>query len=364
MRPRLCRCRRFVLRACAALLFVVFVLLPAPALSQSSFSSRVSTGLISLFKLTEGQTATSAPSSAADSVSSAPFGSLTVNTAVASWSLAHVGLTTSNYTAAGTPPRPVVSTLTNAAVLSNNYTLELWMRPASAARIIGVVAGIGDYGAVSALPSCPTSPTLAIFQQLAIMQVLLPLSVSSCSPFFSSGAVSLNHTAPNHVVVSVATNGASLYVNSVEMGNIALATTATAGYLYLAPSFTSSAVNFTNTWPGVIYMAAFYNKSLSAAQVATNFQAWLPNSVPYSASSAVTVPENTLTNFSLNATDFDVQHGHGAGQNLSFRVTSLPALGTLYYYNLTAVALGLAAPASPSAYQQITNALLPFAIRK
>ena len=333
----------------SARLLLCLVLVSSSHLIHANYqyvSPRVSSGLLSLYTFSEGAINPAATATADQSGYVTPvLGNLTginINPLSSSWTAGRPGL---HLNGTGNHSRAVsaynVSKL--ASILSSTaaFTFELWFTPANASQY-GIIAGIGSWAAKSQEPGTCRSSNIT-YNDLAIAQkgTLLSFNLfggSSVSPQCITAAVSpFNTSAPYHVVVTVGASSITTYLNNVPVtatksfinmsnwvGNMSLMFGQTL-YLLSSPS------TYTNiTWAGDVFLAAIYNRTLSASEVQLNYAAGILHSVPlpYPAllwiAGDVTKAATTLPEITCNNTDSFTY------APITLYFSSKPSVGSLY----------------------------------
>ena len=346
------RCNhRFEMRdlTTSARLLFCLILVALSHLTNASYqyaSPRVSFGLLSLYTFTEGAINSAATSSADQSGYSIPLlGDLTninVDPLSSSWTTGRPGLHlngTGNHTRAISAYN--VSKL--ASILSSTaaFTFELWFTPANASQY-GIIAGIGSWAAKSQEPGvCYSAPT--IYNDLALFQKGTGFAInfvggSAAVPFcIVSATLPFNGSAPHHFAVAINATYVVVYLDGQSAtslkANINMSNWVSSMNLMFGQTryLLSSPATYTNiTWAGDVFLAAIYNRTLSASEVQQNSDAGIPHSVPLPYPSTLWFVANVISSFTTVPFVFYNNSDSSAYAPVTLYVSSKPSLGSLY----------------------------------
>lgn len=258
---------------------------------------------------------------------------------------------------------------------SNEWTFEIWFSTIngfdSASYEDNIVGGFGNW--TSANTSTPDpgqcnvgsnpqyyNPTSLFVAQNGDNMLLLAKSGGGGACAVTTAGMAAGNTNMQHFVVS--TNGTVLtpclngvcasptsnFLNNVSIWNSAY-------YLMFGASVPQAGLNYDDNymWQGYLYLAAFYSRNLSSAEVNQNYQAGVPNSQPYllSVNNSMTCPSSALCVNVLQQISVNVNSWDRDGDYITYYIVSLPSLGNLYLYKNITI---------PATATVITQSQLPY----
>jgi len=310
-------------------------------------STRITSNLLLLYTFQEGQFNVNT-SSTLDLSRQNLLPALNLPTFSSAWSTQRQGLTlTGQYDNATTPSPSIIK---SSAIVSyfklniqSSFSVEAFFSPASLTQR-GVLAGFGGWDPSTVDSGCQGGTTgwrdWYLYQNGSYITTVL--SHGGSTPGCSSVSIPISSSAAvHHVVTSVAVVGSTANVSCYYNGQWVLSKLITqtsfqqwqaSNYLQLASARLSAPASPAATWKGSLYLFAMYSPALSASDVATNYQSYLPNSAPVLASlnqSATVVQNSTstlLTTVTFTATDYD-------GDTILYRIVSMPDKGQLVLFD-------------------------------
>jgi hypothetical protein len=168
---------------------------------------------------------------------------------------------------------------------TGEVTLEAWISPASASQGAGALpGGLPNYALVLSV-----SPSYAYHNAMIAQvgdrwqgRVLTSLTTSNALPVIDTPAGTIADTMPVHLVLVASATERVLYVNGTAyravdgagIGPLNAPSPALRWFDYFPISIGQERdTDQKRTWLGTIWLAAIYNRALSAAEVQTNFAA-------------------------------------------------------------------------------------------
>ena len=317
-------------------------------LHTASVSTRITTNLLVLYTFQEGQFNLNT-SSTLDQSHQNLLPLLTLPPLSSAWSTERQGLIlTGEYDNTTVPSTSIIDSSTIVSYfnidVTSSFTIEAFISPASLLQR-GVLLGFGSWDPSAVDSGCHGGSTgwRDWYWYQNGSNLVTVLSHAGSTPGCTSVSTALNATAVvHHVVTSVALVGSSTAnVSCYYNGQLVLSKPITqtsfqqwqgSNYLQLSSARLSSPASPAATWQGSLYLFAMYSPALSASDVATNYQSYLPNSAPVLASQAqsATILQNStltpLTTVTFSATDYD-------GDRILYRIVTMPAKGQLTLYD-------------------------------
>ena len=299
---------------------------------------------LSLYTFTEGAVDPIATSSADQSgYSISVFGNLTninVDSLSSSWTTGRAGL---HLNGTGNQTRAIstynTSTLVSLMSSSAAITFELWFIPANASQY-GIIAGLGLWAAKSQEPGvCRSNSTT--YNDFAIAQKGTSVAVnflggSAISPTcISSAAVTLSGPVPYHFIITINATTVTTYLNGVTAASFRAAINMSnwvSGMKFMfGQTLSPSPVTYSNiTWAGNVFLAAIYNRTLSASEMLQNHAAGVPHSVPLPNPATLWIVMDVFSTFTTLPFLFYNNTDSSVYAPITLYISSKPSLGSLY----------------------------------
>ena len=345
---------------CFLLLLIGAAVFPHSAVHAQQFqfaSPRVSSGLVALYTFTEGA---SNPASlqSVDQSGSNVLGNITLSSdpLSAAWTSGRAGL---HLNGTGTQTRAVsafnatrlISLLSNAAGL----TIEVWFTPSSTAEK-GMIYGFGDWTPKAHESGSCGDYDFAVYQEATnvVFDAVWNRTASQCGTATQFSALS----SATFVSISLNSSHQRVIVNAASINSVVSkldfhSWNSTALLMFSQPVFNNAGVYTSNTWAGDLFLMAIYNRTLALSDVAQNYAAGIPYSVPIPvpALTWLAAQENALparlSTLSSSPLLLDYSNSDSSRYStVSIAITSGPTHGLLFTYpDMTPVAgAGFAMP--------------------
>eukprot|EP00736_Rhodelphis_marinus_P007718 Rmarinus@m.15869 len=269
------------------------------------------------------------------------FGDLTIDTSHASYDSSTVGLTLT-----GTGSVPVSSTATdtltqfkNDAIAEQGITFEMWVNVPEFTSSMPLFY-FGEFPDTSTGSLCDGVNPVYVQLVHTFLDNLM-LTVRSAADGCTLLVVPIPEDATSHIVIVIAESGTTVYVDGVSvatggttLSQLDLNSMSPDVNLHLGAWYDGSTVQ---QWDGDFYLFAMYARPLSAAEVTTNREAFVANSLPTASDDARMILEDTRSTFTLAvADDFDqTEYGLIDGSavlTVEPYISGLPHRGTLYQF--------------------------------
>ena len=324
----------------AAYAFCVFAFFFAccPPRVDGSFqfkSSRVTSGLVSLYTFEEGALNPSAVQSA-DQSGLNVLGNITIahSATSATWTSGRAGL---HLNGTGSLSRAVsafnLTGLSKLLQVSQAVTIELWFTPSSATES-GTIVGFGNWAARAQEPGgCGGTGYDLVMQQAGSMMKFFMLTNRSAGQCAQYGQT-FTPSSVNYYAVTVNATASHTYLNSAAgtrsvVTGVAFSTWNNPMYLMFGqPVFNLGSSYTAYTWEGDIYLLSVYTRALNQSEIQQNYNAGVPFSTPVGlpAVSWIAIQQGTIASLPvLNYTNYD----SSKYSSVNLVITSMPTAGTL-----------------------------------